>query len=216
MIMTDIKNGIESLEFKNVSALAETMIEDDTKCYRTAVLPFYNAIWLVRELMLYEDVGVDYLDWYMPEYNDYEGHYYVTLDDDNYLSIEPCYKNGKFIMCGGDIMYIDGEAEAEILRKNPVHKTSYTMGNKDATDKAAGRPETDNPSDNTIYLQRGKMSSAGMSISVMEIITESIELMALVISTMGVGAEKLAKEETQKSCVGNTYRNRQSGWLIMR
>ena len=116
--MTDIKNGIESLEFKNVSELAETMIEDDTKCYRTAVLPFYNAIWLVRELMLYEDVGVDYLDWYMPEYNDYDGHYYVTLDDDNYLSIEPCYKNGKFIMCGGDIMYIDGDAEAEILRKN--------------------------------------------------------------------------------------------------
>lgn len=159
MIMTDIKNGIESLEFKNVSALAETMIEDDTKCYRTAVLPFYNAIWLVRELMLYEDVGVDYLDWYMPEYNDYEGHYYVTLDDDNYLSIEPCYKNGKFIMCGGDIMYIDGEAEAEILRKNAdqfdeMYEICFTDEYNEPEDDFINNLEDDNVEDSCECGQR--------------------------------------------------------------
>lgn len=116
--MVDIKNGIESLEFANVSELAEAMVADDEGTYRTAVLPYYNAVWLVRELMLYEDVGVDYLDWHMPDYTNYEGCYYVTLDDEEYLSIEPCYRDDHFILCGGDVMYIDSEADSEIMRKN--------------------------------------------------------------------------------------------------
>lgn len=118
MIMVDIKNGIESLEFANIPELAETMVADDEGTYRTAVLPYYNAVWLVRELMLYKNVGVDYLDWHMPDYTNYEGCYYVTLDDEEYLSIEPCYRDDHFILCGGDVMYIDSEAESEIMREN--------------------------------------------------------------------------------------------------
>ena len=116
--MVDIKNGIESLEFANISELAEAMVADDEGTYRTAVLPYYNAVWLVRELMLYKDVGVDYLDWHMPDYTNYEGCYYVTLDDEEYLSIEPCYRDDRFILCGGDVMFIDSEADSEIMRKN--------------------------------------------------------------------------------------------------
>ena len=55
------------------------------------------------------------------------------------------------------------------------------------------------------------MPSVGMSISVSEIITECSVLMELVISTTGIGAEKSAKEETQKSYAGNTCRSLQNG-----
>ena len=115
--MIDIKNGIENLEFKSISELAEVMFEGD-EGNRVAVLPYYKAIRLVRELLLYENVGVEYLDWNMPEYNNYDGCYYIALDNEDYLSIEPCYRDGHFILCGGDIMYIDGEAEYEIMHKN--------------------------------------------------------------------------------------------------
>lgn len=45
---------------------------------------------------------------------------------------------------------LDEELEQDVEDKYPVHKTSYTVSNKDASENKAGRPETDDPSDNTI------------------------------------------------------------------
>lgn len=48
-----------------------------------------------------------------------------------------------------DVFYalLDQELEDNIENKYPVHKTSYTLS---SSDKKSGRPETDNPTDNTL------------------------------------------------------------------
>jgi len=45
---------------------------------------------------------------------------------------------------------LDSELEEDIENKYPIHKTSYTLSKEDNT---GGRPETDNPTDNTIKSQ---------------------------------------------------------------
>ena len=45
---------------------------------------------------------------------------------------------------------LDQELEDDLENKYPVHMTSYVMSGKDQSDNKGGRPETDNPTENTV------------------------------------------------------------------
>jgi hypothetical protein len=47
------------------------------------------------------------------------------------------------------VALLDHEKEEKFAEKYPPHQTSFTLSKKDA-DKKAGRPETDNPTENTV------------------------------------------------------------------
>ena len=114
--MANIENGFECIDFEDYEDLAEQMILDEGKL-RVAVLPYYHAIELAKTLINDYDVGISYLDYDDPEFNEYDGEYYVAIDDADRVSIEPCHKDDKFILAGGDILYIYGETNSSILRE---------------------------------------------------------------------------------------------------
>ncbi|MCD8290018.1 MAG: hypothetical protein LUC91_00770 [Prevotella sp.] len=122
----------ECLERKVYSTYAE-LADDMVKLAihgktSVAVLFYEDAIEMLKELLLFEDVNAKSVVINEPEYDGYGYEYYITLDDEFNIYIEPAwheefkFDNGKVTPEGyyGTAAYkffIDGEANSAILKK---------------------------------------------------------------------------------------------------
>lgn len=112
---------MKKLTLNDISDLAEYMLDKvDNGLNVTSTLFYDDASALTRELMLYDNVQIGYLEITSSEYNNYDKEYYVTLSEDKVLSVEPAWKNDVYLYAEPDLMIIDGDASHKIIEKMPV------------------------------------------------------------------------------------------------
>lgn len=87
--------------------------------YTVAVLFYYDAIELIRDLMKNSEITVEAVEIVPPEYNNYDKEYYVSLTGDMYVSAEPAYVDGRYLTTDANLTLIDGEAKYEIIKDLP-------------------------------------------------------------------------------------------------
>lgn len=93
--------------FEDFDMLAEYMIDyaDEGKVI-SAVLFYDEAIELMRELLVYEEVEPVLLDISDPKFNGYEQEYYITLTSDYQLCIENAFANGVYLTHEADVVLL--------------------------------------------------------------------------------------------------------------
>lgn len=111
---------MKQLKLKNISDLAEYMLEHASDGLNVDAVLFYDdAASLMREILLY-DVDTGYIEIAKSIYAGYTKEYYVTLSDDMVLSVEPAMSDGKYKTSEPDLMIIDGNASHHIVDDVPV------------------------------------------------------------------------------------------------
>lgn len=103
--------------FEDYEELGSYMIDKaQDGFYTVAVLFYYDALSLLRELMRYNDVEVEALDIKPGEYDGYDKEYYVSLADDMVVSVEPAYVSDRYLNAEADLTLIDGKASSAIIK----------------------------------------------------------------------------------------------------
>lgn len=114
------------LNFDKVAELGSLMYEAATEahCDVTAVLFYDRAQELIKKLLGYDGVKIGKID-FCDESRDYDREYYVTLDFESELIVEPAYsfKNDGYRRAECyretvDGLFIDGDASSKILSAN--------------------------------------------------------------------------------------------------
>lgn len=114
------------LNFDNAAELGALMHEAATEdhCDVTAVLFYDRAQELIKKLLGYDGVKIGKMD-FCDESYDYDREYYVTLDFESELIVEPAYsfKNDGYRRAECyretvDGLFIDGDASSKILSAN--------------------------------------------------------------------------------------------------
>lgn len=103
--------------FEDFDMLAEYMIDyaDEGKVI-SAVLFYDEAIELMRELLVYEEVEPVLLDISDPKFNGYEQEYYITLTSDYQLCIENAFANGVYLTHEADVVLFDGDVNDKVYQ----------------------------------------------------------------------------------------------------
>lgn len=91
-----------------------------------AVLFFDKAKELMRYLLTFEEVDIGLIDLSSDEL-DYCDEYYVCVDSDFVLYVEPAKNNDRYLGTGADVMYLDGEANSRISLVNSDTKFQYEI-----------------------------------------------------------------------------------------
>lgn len=99
-----------------------------------AVLFYEDAIELTKYLLQDDGVKISSVN-ILPE-QDYVKEYYITLDYDCSLSVEPVYRDGEYIENEVDKMYFDGGASSAIAMINDCKKyeLSFDLAEDDEED----------------------------------------------------------------------------------
>lgn len=112
--------------FDNHEELCDYMIDRAQDGFYTVAVLFYkDAIALIRELMMFDDIDVEALDIRPPEYSGYDKEYYVSLADDLILSVEPVFVDNRYLDAEADLTLVDGNASSVILKhihENKCHE----------------------------------------------------------------------------------------------
>lgn len=112
---------MDIIKFDDFAELGEYIINlvDDNNC--VSVVLFKNDIVnLLRWLMEYDDIDVGHIDIKDEFVDDYDKEYYLTIDDDFSISIEPVYDEdtNEIIPCYSDIVLFDGDVSSKIALEN--------------------------------------------------------------------------------------------------
>lgn len=123
---------MKKIILKDAKSLAEVMHDTAGNDNEVVAAVFFdNAVGVMRELMKYDDVEVEYIDISSAEYASYESEYLVTLSGDYELCIEPACDSddGRYLYFDADVFYVDGEASSAILnmQTNP-ECTTFELG----------------------------------------------------------------------------------------
>ncbi|MDY4494987.1 MAG: hypothetical protein SPE24_08965 [Erysipelotrichaceae bacterium] len=123
--------------FDNHEELCEYMIDKaQDGMYSVAVLFYDDAIKLIREMMMYDDIEIEALEIKPYEYDGYDKEYYVSLADDMVASVEPAFVGDRYLDAEADLTLIDGNANSAILKhlqENKCHEI-YIGENEDTYD----------------------------------------------------------------------------------
>lgn len=133
--------------FDNHKELCEYMIDKaQDEMYSVAVLFYDDAIKLIREIMMYDDIEVEALEIKPYEYDCYDKEYYVSLADDMIVSVEPAFAGGRYLDAEADLTLIDGNANSAILKHlqgNKCHEI-YIGEDEDTYDDCCKEHDTCN------------------------------------------------------------------------
>lgn len=103
--------------FNNHKELSDYMIDNALDgLYTVAVLFYEDAIRLTKELMINAGVEAIALDIEPTEYNGYDKEYYVSLNEDMTVFVEPAFVDGRYLDAEADLTLIDGNANSAILK----------------------------------------------------------------------------------------------------
>lgn len=121
--------------FDNHEELCEYMIDKaQDGMYSVAVLFYDDAIKLIREMMMYDDIEIESLEIKPYEYDGYDKEYYVSLANDMIASVELAFVDGRYLDAEADLTLIDGNANSAILKhlqENKCHEI-YIGENEDS------------------------------------------------------------------------------------
>lgn len=112
---------MEKIKIYEVDELAQRMIFDAERGKRSCSVLFYDqALELMLELYNYDDVISYSIDISDHRFDGYEKEYYVMLDDQMILYVEPAYGSddyghGFYKRFESDVLYIDGSAKNAII-----------------------------------------------------------------------------------------------------
>lgn len=110
---------MKSLLFRDAASLAEYMVGNiKNRHYIVAALFFDEAQDLLRELLLYEDIEIGSIEIDSELFDGYCGEYYVSLTDENILSVEKAFYEDAYLTTEAELMLIDSDASSRILRTN--------------------------------------------------------------------------------------------------
>ena len=108
---------MERYYFENCNDLAEYMIDKaDNNEYVVAALYYEEAMQLIRKILLYDDMDVQFMNIEPPEFNGYNREYYVSLSEDMVASVDPAYIGGKYLRTDADLTLVDGEAHSSLIQ----------------------------------------------------------------------------------------------------
>lgn len=114
---------MEKLIVNDISVLTGKMMERAKSGETVCAILFYNeARHLASSILNAGKVAIQAIEIEPPEYDNYEKEYYVFLDEELRLSIEPAwhkpneYNDGGYYQFYADTIFIDGDAKASILQ----------------------------------------------------------------------------------------------------
>ena len=109
---------MERLEFEDIAALGNLIygIATDEEAVVTAVLFYDCAQELLKWLLQYDGVEIGHIDFEHEDYG-YSKEYYITLDSDLILDIEPAHKE-KYLPIDTDVLLLDGDASSKLSTIN--------------------------------------------------------------------------------------------------
>ena len=103
--------------FEDYNDLSEYMyIKASDGANITTVLFFEDAKFLVKALLLNDDVEIGGIDIADEEYNGYTKEYYITLSDDLILDVTPAHNGEAYLNPEPDVMLIHGDASSSIIK----------------------------------------------------------------------------------------------------
>lgn len=114
---------MNKIVFDSIEALAECMMTDANKGDTAYAVCFLDdASELLRELMRFTEVTIGGINITKEEYNGYSKEYFISLDGDMVLDIEPAwhesneYHNAGYLWFDAEKVYIVGEASSTIIK----------------------------------------------------------------------------------------------------
>ena len=108
-------------ELKNRCSLEEYIYGQVKQGKYVTVALYYNeAVKLIKGMLNFEDVNIEYARIYSPEYYGYEKEYYVSVFDDVKIGVEPAYcDDGKrYLRAGADLYLFDEDVDNRIKYDN--------------------------------------------------------------------------------------------------
>lgn len=90
--------------------------------YTVAVLFYKDAMCLLREMAKNDDVTIVGVELKPKEFDGYDLEYYVSMDKDMYVGIEPAFVDDIYLSTEADLTLIDGNAHSSALANVPDDK----------------------------------------------------------------------------------------------
>ena len=116
---------MEDKIYKSIYDMAEDMCDlaaDD--CYVVAALFYEDAADLLKALISIDcenEIDIASITLEKPEYNLYNKEYYVSLTlecDKIFVTVEPAYIDGVYLLSDCDVLLIDGDASSRIILRH--------------------------------------------------------------------------------------------------
>lgn len=109
--------AMRRLFFDTHEDVSEYMVSmaKDGKCIE-AVVYYDEAMSLIRDFAQFEDVEFEALSIEPYDYDRYDKEFYVYLDSDMVLSVEPTKMDGVYLNSEADIHLVDADASSSILK----------------------------------------------------------------------------------------------------
>lgn len=110
---------IDFVKFDCIEELTDKIIDaaqEDT--YVSAIAKYEQAKDIIKELMVYDDTTIDNIELLSPDADGYEDEYIIDtcyIDGDILIGCEPLKKNGEYLNCEGDILYILEDCREKII-----------------------------------------------------------------------------------------------------
>ena len=107
------------VHYNNCKELAEYMFKSAVNGkYVVAALFYEEAIELVKSLLQYDEVVASALELTPSDYDGYADEYYISMDDDLELCVEPAMLTDRYLYTGADLLIAGCDVNAEILHNN--------------------------------------------------------------------------------------------------
>lgn len=110
---------------KDYSALADVLFNDALRSKSSVAVLFYDeAIEIIKSLVSNPRVVINSINIDPPDWDNYDKEYLICIDSTLELFVEPAwrdsseYNSAGYIIVGGDNMYIDSNANHEIIKKS--------------------------------------------------------------------------------------------------
>ena len=112
---------MEKIHFENTAECADYMVEKFLLNLEICAVLFYDdTVDLIKELATYKEVKIKSIEIHSSELDGYDKEYYVSLDKDGYLYVEPAYRDKEYICLEDDMLVlIPNNANYSIIKEIP-------------------------------------------------------------------------------------------------
>lgn len=110
---------MKKIHFNDAAELAEYMFNRVADYeYIAAALFFDDAKELMRELLMHDEVDIGILEISEFDYQGYSDEYYVFLDDEYTLSVEPAMRDDRYMTADPNLLLVHSDAKYGIVQAN--------------------------------------------------------------------------------------------------
>lgn len=129
---------IDFVKFDCIEELTDKIIDaaqEDT--YVSVIAKYEQAKDIIKELMFYDDTTIDNIELLNPDADGYEDEYIIDtcyIDGDILIGCEPLKKNGEYLNCEGDILYILEDCREKIIDHCSYNRSYIAVIGEDECD----------------------------------------------------------------------------------